>query len=217
MRRYRRNSVENWSWPLLFFKPNAIISGDIPQKSDGKIFWYWCTKRRTQSENQISPKEKQKTFQCFLFQNGSYRTPKSSPRKVPEKSGKIKFRTKNRVLRVLWRPRFCRGFWQVGYHAHNLRASSLRHKDSCNVCIKIICKHCFWKGALSDNFISFFCSFDSNVVFLDLLGLFNFERYLNRAAWPSTRCHFLNISSVKQFWGPLEAIFSSRLVGYIEA
>ena len=43
-----------------------------------------------------TPKEKQKTLQCFLFQNGGYRTPKSSPRKICEKIGKIKFHTKNR-------------------------------------------------------------------------------------------------------------------------
>ena len=42
------------------------------------------------------PKRKLKTLQCFLFRNGSYRTPKSSPRKIREKSGKIKFHTKNR-------------------------------------------------------------------------------------------------------------------------
>ena len=54
-------------------------------------------KRRTQSENQIFPKEKQKTLQCFLFQNGDSRTQKSSPRKISEKSGKVKFHTKERL------------------------------------------------------------------------------------------------------------------------
>ena len=42
------------------------------------------------------PKRKTKTLRCILFQNGSYRTPKFSPRKVREKSGKLKFHTKNR-------------------------------------------------------------------------------------------------------------------------
>ena len=41
-------------------------------------------------------KRKQKTLQCFQFQNGSYRTQKSSPRKAREKSVKMKFHTKNR-------------------------------------------------------------------------------------------------------------------------
>ena len=44
---------------------------------------------RTRSENQISAKEKQKTLECFLFENGNYRIPKSSPRKFRENSGKI--------------------------------------------------------------------------------------------------------------------------------
>ena len=42
------------------------------------------------------PRRKQKTLQCFLFQNGGYRTPKTSPGKLSEKSGKIQFPTKNR-------------------------------------------------------------------------------------------------------------------------
>ena len=44
----------------------------------------------------FSPKKKQKTLQSSLFQIGGYRTPKSLPRKVSEKSGKIKFHTKKR-------------------------------------------------------------------------------------------------------------------------
>ena len=44
-----------------------------------------------------SPKRKTKDdAMFFLFQNGGYHTPKYSPRKVREKSGKIKFYTKNR-------------------------------------------------------------------------------------------------------------------------
>ena len=53
-------------------------------------------KKAYPAQNQISPEEKQKTLQCFLFQNGSYRTPKTSPRKVSEQIGKISFHTKNR-------------------------------------------------------------------------------------------------------------------------
>ena len=95
MRRYRRSSVENWGWPPLFFNETPLFPPNIPQKSAGIIFWYWCTKRRTQPENQISPQEK-KTLQRFLFQNGGYRTLKSSPRKFRENFRKIKFLTKNR-------------------------------------------------------------------------------------------------------------------------
>ena len=47
-------------------------------------------------ENQVSPKEKQKAMHCSLFEDGGYRKPKSSLGKVREKSGKIKFHTKNR-------------------------------------------------------------------------------------------------------------------------
>ena len=96
MRSYRRTSAENWSWPPLFVNEKPFLCADIPQKSAGKIFWYWCRKMCTLSENQISPKEKQKTLQCFLFQIWGYRTPKPSPRNVNEKIGKIKFHTKNR-------------------------------------------------------------------------------------------------------------------------
>ena len=66
---------------------------------------------------------------------------------------------------------------------------------------------------LFDNYICFFCSFDENVCFFsDLLGLFYFVRYLNRAVWPSMWCHFLDTSSVQQFLGPLEATFSSWIL-----
>ena len=39
--------------------------------------------------------KKQKTLECFSFQNGGYRVPKSSPRKVRENSGKIQLNRKN--------------------------------------------------------------------------------------------------------------------------
>ena len=96
MRRYRRDFVENWGWPPLFLNEKPFFPPISHKKSSSKIFWYCCRKRRTQSENQISPKVKQKTLQCFLFQNGGFRTLKSWPRKVREKRGKIKFHTKNR-------------------------------------------------------------------------------------------------------------------------
>ena len=46
-------------------------------------------KRRTQSENEISAKEEQKTLERFLFQNGGCHIPKSSSRKFRENRGKI--------------------------------------------------------------------------------------------------------------------------------
>ena len=62
MRRYRRNSVENRGWSPLFFNEKPLFPPISHKKIAGKIFWYWCRKRRTQSENQISAKEKQKTW-----------------------------------------------------------------------------------------------------------------------------------------------------------
>ena len=43
-------------------------------------------------------KRKQKTLQCFVFQNGGYPTPKSCPRKIKGKSPKIKFLTKRQTF-----------------------------------------------------------------------------------------------------------------------
>ena len=88
MRHYRRNSVENWGWPPLLFieKPLSPPISQKKAKSAGKNFWYWCRKKRIKSENQIFLKKEQKTLQCFLFQNGDYRTPKFLPSKVGHKS-----------------------------------------------------------------------------------------------------------------------------------
>ena len=94
--RYCRNSFENWSWPTEFFDEKPLFPPISHKKYAGKIFWSWCSKGRTPSENQISPKRKTKDVAMCLFQNGGYNIPKSSPRKVREKSGKIKFHTKNR-------------------------------------------------------------------------------------------------------------------------
>ena len=58
----------------------------------------------------------------------------------------------------------------------------------------------------------FFFFWLTRFVFSDLLGLFYFVRYLNQAVWPSMWCHFLDISYVKQFWGPLVATFSSWML-----
>ena len=96
MRRYRRNSVENWGWPTLFLKDKPFLPAISHKKGAGKIFYYCCRKKRTQSENQISSQDKRKTLRCFSFENGGYGTPKSLPRKVSEKSGKNKLHTKKR-------------------------------------------------------------------------------------------------------------------------
>ena len=48
----------------------------------------------TQYENQISAKEKQKTLEWFLFQNGGYLIPKTSIRKICGNIGKIQFEKK---------------------------------------------------------------------------------------------------------------------------
>ena len=95
MRRYSRFSAANWSWPPLFFNEKPLFPPISHRKNAYKIFWYWCRKRRTPSDNQISQKEKQKTLRCFLFQNGDYRTPKSCRTKIVDQSGKIKFHTEN--------------------------------------------------------------------------------------------------------------------------
>ena len=95
MRCYRRTTVENSGWPPLFFNEKPLLP-PISNKNAGMFFWYWCWKRRIQSGDQISAKEQQKTLECFLIQNGDYRLPKFSPRKVRENNSKIQFEKKNR-------------------------------------------------------------------------------------------------------------------------
>ena len=67
MRRYRRNSVENWGWPPVFFNEKPFFPPLSHKKSAGKIFWYWFRKRRTPSENQISPKKNNRRCNVFCF------------------------------------------------------------------------------------------------------------------------------------------------------
>ena len=95
MRRCRKISLENWGWPLLFSNEKPLFP-PISYKNTPNIFLILMLKMRTQSENQISVKEKQKTLEYLLFQNGSCRTPKSPPRKVRKNSGKIQFHEKKR-------------------------------------------------------------------------------------------------------------------------
>ena len=95
------------------------------------------------------------------------------------------------------------------YSAHNLRTSSLRHKDSCIHHIKTL----FLEGSIVWQLCLLFLFFRlKRFISLDLSGLFYFVRYLNWAVWPSMWCNFLDISSVKQFLGPLEAMFSSWIL-----
>ena len=90
MRRYRRASVENVEQlNAAIFQRKTVISANIPQKSAGKIFWYWCRKDVPHRKTRFPPK-KQKTLQSFLLQNGGYRTPESSPGKICEKRKKWK-------------------------------------------------------------------------------------------------------------------------------
>ena len=87
MRRYRRNSVENWGWPPPLFKEKPLFPPISYKKAPVKFF-------DTDSEKGV-PKQKTR-FPQKTKQNASYRTPKSSARKVSEKSGKFKFHTKKR-------------------------------------------------------------------------------------------------------------------------
>ena len=96
--------------------------------------------------------------------------------------------------------------------AHNLRASSLRHKESCFHHMQTF----FLEGSIVRQLYLLVLFFRlKGFSFLDLLVLFYFLRYMNRAVGPSMWCHFLDISSVKQFWGPLEATFSSWILSSV--
>ena len=69
-----------------------------------------------------------------------------------------------------------------------------------------------WVWRLFDNYIYFFLLLTHTFRLFSCIGLFYFVQYLNRAVWPSIWCHFLDISSVEQFWGPLGATFSSWIL-----
>ena len=59
-----------------------------------------------------------------------------------------------------------------------------------------------WKWRLFDNYFCFFCSFDENFLSFQIYWVFSI------LCDPSMWCHFLDISCVRQFWGPLEAMLS---------
>ena len=54
--------------------------------------------------------------------------------------------------------------------------------------------------------------FDNNINESSMLPKCSRLGYLNRAVWLSMWCHFFDIYSVKQFWGPREATFSSWIL-----
>ena len=92
---------------------------------------------------------------------------------------------------------------------HNRRTLSLTHEDSCIHHMQTL----FLEGSIVRQlYLQFFFFWITRFVFLVALGFFYFVQYLNRAAWSSMSCHFLDISSAKQFWGPLEATFSSFIL-----
>ena len=96
--------------------------------------------------------------------------------------------------------------------ALNLTTSRLKHKDSCFHHRETM----FVEGSIVRQLYLLVLFFRlKGFSFLDLLVLFHFLRYLNRAVGPSMWCHFLDISSVKQFWCPLEATFSSWILSSV--
>ena len=88
MRRYRRKSVENWGWPLLFFTEKPLFP-PISHKKAAVKFLNTDAEKSVPNRKTRFPQKEKKTLECLLFQNGGCRTPKSLPRKVCENSGKI--------------------------------------------------------------------------------------------------------------------------------
>ena len=118
------------------------------------------------------------------------------------------------VFGALWSPRFCRGSCQVGYLAPTSWDPPAWDR---NTSVSIICKHCLWKGALSDNFVYFFL-LTSMFCLFRCIGFSYSVRYLKRAFWLSMWCHFLGISILLSSFGVLWRPRSCRgscQVGYI--
>ena len=97
MRLYRRTAAANWSWRCYFLTKSRYVRRYPTKKAPVKFFDIDAEKgvphRRTRFPQK---KNKRRSNVFFLFQNGAYPIPKSSPGKILEKSGKIKFHTKNR-------------------------------------------------------------------------------------------------------------------------
>ena len=80
------------------FQRKANIPADIPQKKCWYTFFDTDAEKGVpRRKNQISAKEKQKTLECFLFQNRDYRITKPSLRGVRENNGKIQFHKKTDI------------------------------------------------------------------------------------------------------------------------
>ena len=58
-----------WGWPPLFFNENSLFPPISHKKAPVNFFWYWCRKKRTQSENQFSPKNK---MEAIVHRNGGF-------------------------------------------------------------------------------------------------------------------------------------------------
>ena len=104
------------------------------------------------------------------------------------------------VFGVLWRPFSCRGFCQMSYLAPTNWELPTRITRTP---VSIICKHCLWKGAVSDNYIYFFFFFWLTLfVFLDVLSLFHIVPYRNLTVWIFHLLSFLcYLDSVCQLLG----------------
>ena len=127
------------------------------------------------------------------------------------------------VFGVLLSPRLCCGSCQMGYMVpYKLRASNLKHKDSCfhrlqtllvagNIFRQLDLRFLillFVERSLSDNFMYFFPYWLTRSVFLDVLRLFYILRCRNRAVSNSVSYHFCGILILfSSFWGPVEATF----------
>ena len=96
-----------------------------------------------------------------------------------------------------------------------LRVLSLRHKDSCIYHKQTI----FLEGSIVQKlYLLFVCFWPPRFVFLNVLGLLYFVRYLNRAFWLSMWCRSFDISillcSFGVLWRP-RSRHGSCQVGYI--
>ena len=95
----------------------------------------------------------------------------------------------------IWRPMEATFSWILSSglsDAHKLRASNLKHKDSCFHYLQSL----FVEGSLVRQrqlylLVVFF--WFARVVFFYVFGLFHFVQYLNRAIWHSMWCRFLDI------------------------
>ena len=81
-----------------------------------------------------------------------------------------------------------------------------------NTPVSIICKHCLRTRALSNNFIYFLSSFDFFCLFKCIGPFLLCAIYKSGLSTFNVVSFSWYIYSVKQFWGPLEATFSSWIM-----